>query len=101
ACVLAGGLLKTAPVSASAKASFAAAANFSVGSQPGGVAVADFNGDGKPDFVTPSNLTNNITVRLGNGAGGFGPATNFAVAAEPQAVAIGDFNRDGNVDIVI
>jgi len=74
---------------------------FSLGVNVGsvqGIAVSDFNRDGKPDIVTTS--SNNITVMLGNGAGGFTTPNSFAVGASPNSVAIGDFNRDGKSDIV-
>jgi len=75
---------------------------FAVGAGPSGVAVADFNGDGNADLVTPDNYapSNTVTVLLGNGAGGFGPATPFPVGANPSAVAVADFNRDGRADLV-
>ncbi len=64
------------------------------------VAVADFNGDGKPDLVTANQLSNTVSVLLGLGQGSFGPATNIMVGDNPQSVAVGDFNGDKKPDVV-
>ncbi|MEG4818339.1 Calx-beta domain-containing protein, partial [Microcoleus sp. K5-D4] len=63
------------------------------------VAVADFNKDGNSDLVTANNLTNNVSLLLGNGDGTFGTATYFGVGSSPYTVAVGDFNGDGNSDL--
>src|ERR1700730_7242543 len=63
---------------------------------PYAVAVADLNGDGKPDLVFPS--SNAISVFLGNGNGTF-----QAQAVHPgmgDAVVVADINGDGKPDIV-
>ncbi len=41
------------------------------GTNPWSVAVEDFNGDGIQDLAVVNNGSNNISVLLGNGAGGF------------------------------
>ncbi len=79
--------------------SFGAATNFGVGRAPISVAVGDFNGDGQPDLATANFFSNNVSVLLGNGAGGFGGATNFGAGDFPQSVAVGDFNGDGKPDL--
>ncbi|MEG4532165.1 DUF4347 domain-containing protein, partial [Microcoleus sp. D2_18a_D3] len=63
------------------------------------VAVADFNNDGNSDLVTANNLTNNVSLLLGNGDGTFGTATYFGVGSSPYTVAVGDFNGDGDSDL--
>ena len=64
-----------------------------MGSGPGGVAVADLNGDGKADLVTTNYLDGTISVLLSDGDGTFRPAVNYAIAgAGPNAVTIADFN---------
>jgi uncharacterized protein (TIGR03437 family) len=76
---------------------------FPAGMNPVSVAVADFNGDGIPDIVSANTGGNNVTVLLGDGAGGFMAANGspYAVGSEPLSVAAGDFNGDGNQDLVV
>src|SRR5439155_22316764 len=65
------------------------------------VAVGDINGDGKLDLAVSTPESNNVSILLGNGAGGFSAATNFAVGAGPWSVAVGDFNGDGKLDLAV
>lgn len=75
---------------------------FTVGTNtaPTGLAVADFNGDGKPDLVT-NRGTNNVSVFLGNGDGTFQAPVNTAVGTLPSSVAVGDFHVDGKLDLAV
>lgn len=74
---------------------------YTVGSGPHSLAIADLNGDGKPDLATANPRTNNVSVLLGTGDGSFGLATNFPVGALPYGVAIGDLNGDGKPDLAV
>ncbi len=65
------------------------------------VTVADFNGDGKLDYVTANQGNNTIGVALGNGDGTFKAPTSISVACNPVLVAIGDFNGDGKLDLAV
>jgi hypothetical protein len=60
------------------------------------VAVGDFNGDGKPDFVVADS---GISVLPGNGDGTFGSPVNSALGTNPLVLATGDFNEDGLLDV--
>jgi FG-GAP-like repeat/Putative Ig domain len=87
---------------------FAAPSPFAVAIGPASVAVGDFDGDGNQDLATANanNLSNNVSVVLGDGAGGFDPATNFDVSPQggdpdPRSVAVGDFNGDGIQDLAV
>ncbi len=70
---------------------------------PVSIVVADFNGDYFPDLAIVNENSSNITILLGNGAGGFKPATNspFAVGSGPRSIALGDFNEDGRPDLAV
>jgi Domain of unknown function (DUF4347)/FG-GAP-like repeat/Domain of unknown function (DUF4114)/FG-GAP repeat len=74
---------------------------FTVGSSPESVTVADFNSDGKLDLVTANQDDGNVSVLLGDGAGGFGSATNFSVGTSPSLVTLGDFNGDAKQDLAV
>ena len=63
-----------------------------------GVAVADFNGDGRLDAVTSDGDTGTISELLGNGNGTLTYAGAYATGLSPKAVAVGDFNGDGRPD---
>jgi hypothetical protein len=93
-------LVLLAATGASAQFTAASGSPFATGSMPRSVAVGDFNGDGKPDFVTVSFNGSSVTVLLGNGSGGFTPTGPFAVGTNPQSVAVADFNGDGKPDLV-
>src|SRR5437016_2479890 len=72
------GLAAAAPRAVAAPLFAAPFLSFDTGSYPLSVAVADLNGDGKPDLVAANNLANTVSVLLGNGDGTFGAKTDFA-----------------------
>jgi hypothetical protein len=74
---------------------------FAVGHGPKSVAVADVNGDGKPDIVTANASDNAVSVLLGNGDGTFQQPQTFAVGSGPDSVAVADVNGDGKPDLVV
>jgi hypothetical protein len=66
------------------------------------VAVADVNGDGKPDVVVVAN--SEVGVQLGNGDGTFQPVVAYNLAESTlsvQSAAVADVNGDGRPDIVL
>jgi hypothetical protein len=68
-----------------------------------GVAVADLNGDGRPDLAL-AGITSGFTVLLNDGtcfATTTGcPSSNFADTGD-EAVAVGDLNGDGRPDVLL
>jgi hypothetical protein len=80
---------------------FTAAPAFPVsGQNVNNAAVADFNGDGKPDLAISLPDANQVQVLLGNGDGTFTAMSPIAVSAIFK-VATGDFNGDGNADLAV
>jgi hypothetical protein len=67
-----------------------------------GVAVGDFNRDGKLDVVTDSWGHDQILMFLGDGSGNLiVPGKPFKTGKRPyQRLRAADFNRDGNIDVV-
>jgi hypothetical protein len=72
------------------------------------VAVADVNGDGKPDLLVVNSCTNasctssDIAVLLGNGDGTFRPAVVYASGGYgADSLAVADVNGDGKPDLLV
>jgi uncharacterized repeat protein (TIGR03803 family) len=82
------------------------------GGQANSVAVADVNGDGKPDLLVANACGNtgpcegqdggSLGVLLGNGNGTFQSATSYGSGGyDATSVAIADLNADGKPDLVV
>lgn len=83
--------------------SFGAPSECYSGYTPMAVAIADLNGDAKPDLAFPTQffLGSYVTVVLGNGDGTFGEPENFETGSGAQAMAIADFNGDSTPDAAV
>ena len=65
------------------------------------IALADFNGDKKLDFVAGNPAGQFVTVGLGNGDGTFRDSPHYNESGVwANGIAVADFNRDGNLDLV-
>jgi uncharacterized protein (TIGR03437 family) len=71
------------------------------------LAVADINGDGKPDVAvllhnsSPGVASDRLLTYLGTGSGTFAAPLASIAGTYPSALAVGDFNRDGKLDVVV
>lgn len=74
--------------------------NYSTGYKPTGLAVGDYNRDGKLDLATSNEHGNSVSVLLGNGDGTFKANRDFAAGSQPRDVASGDVNKDGKLDLI-
>ncbi len=82
---------------------FASPVNYAIGDYPTCVAAVDLDGDGILDLVTVDQVSDQISVLLGNGAGGVGDGTfasavAYATGTGPRRVALADYNGDGILD---
>jgi hypothetical protein len=72
-----------------------------IGTQPTMVAIADLNGDGTLDLVTPDGApSSDVTVLLGKGDGAFRSPTYVGTGASPHDAELADLNGDGVPDLV-
>ena len=71
-----------------------------VANGPTGIAVGDFNGDGRLDIATANNSSGTVSVLLGDGdAAPSRPQVTYASGASNCVIVAGDFNGDGRLDL--
>ncbi len=70
---------------------------------PGGLALADFDGNGTLDLAVALRNLNpqGIKVALGNGDGTYQPFDFYSIPGSPHDVAVGDFDGDFNLDLAV
>lgn len=72
-----------------------------VGDRPVGLATADLNNDGALDIVTSNEVSEDVTVLIGDGAGDFSSSFVFPGGNSPNPPALGDLDNDGDVDLIV
>jgi hypothetical protein len=76
-------------------------ARVAAGNRPYDICAADFNGDGKKDLATANYGGNDVSILMGDGAGGFAAAVKYTVGTTPKALVSADFNHDGKADLAV
>jgi len=79
---------------------FAPPVLYPVGHFSQSIAVADFNGDGRPDLLCSNYSESTVSVLLGQGGMLFGPTVSGAAPWGMRSAAPADFDGDGRVDVV-
>ena len=88
-------------VQSNGPASFLNPNSLDTNANPISVAIADVNGDGKPDLIVANYGGSSVSVLLGNGNGTFQTQTAFATSAPATSVAVADLTGDGKLDLVV
>ncbi len=80
-----------------------ATATANPGTAPSGVAIADFDGDGRLDVASTIDGPGDIRILLGDGLGGFvdGPSINLPQNAGAGNLVAGDFDGNGTADLAV
>ncbi len=91
-------------ISTSTVVRFAAAKSFTIAGTGDGIAVADFNGDGKLDLAITCSKVNRVSI-LRNATEGsifsFAEKVDFVTGTLPKSITAADLDNDGKPDIVI
>lgn len=82
--------------------SFSGPTNLATGERPAGVAVGDFNGDGRTDIAVATDNLDKIEVFFGAGGGAFSAPTAYLTGAGtgPDALVATDLDGDLDLDLV-
>ena len=88
-------------------ASFAAKVDFTAGTNPSTVSIADLDGDGRPDLIVPNYGSNTVSVYRNIGTGGsvttgtFAGKVDFIAGSGPMEAVVADLDGDGKPDMAV
>jgi hypothetical protein len=88
-------------------ASLATRIDFITGTSPSNIAIADIDGDGKPDMAVTNYNSNTVSVFRNTSisgsitTGSFAARVDFPTGANPNSVSFGDVDGDGKTDMVV
>ncbi len=71
------------------------------GNQPQGLAVGDFNEDGKLDLAVTNAADGTVGVLLGKGNGTFSAQVAYNTGFNPRSIAVGQIYNSGHLDLAI
>ncbi len=89
---------------------FGARVEYGIGNDPGQVAMADLNADGRLDLVAVSanhyrednaSVPGSISVLLQKSDGTFAATADYPTGLSPSSIALGDFDGDGKIDVAV
>lgn len=86
--------------------SFSPKVDFNAGTQPAGIAAADFDSDSKPDLVASNFGSNTISVWRNLSttgsftSGSLAPKADFTAVGGPQGIVATDMDNDGKADVI-
>jgi hypothetical protein len=71
------------------------------GAEPRGLAVGDWNGDGKVDLAIADDYLSQVTLLLGKGDGTFTPGETYLVPFGASGLTVADLNGDKQPDLIV
>jgi phosphodiesterase/alkaline phosphatase D-like protein len=86
--------------------SFASKVDFTIGTGPFSIALADLDGDGRPDVVATNGISASVSILRNAGVTGsitsssLSSKVDFTTGGSPYGLAIGDIDGDGKPDLI-
>jgi hypothetical protein len=95
-----GGDTKIALLRGDGAGGFSAPVYINMAGSSGGLATADFNGDGKLDLGVAGVFPSVLTILVGDGLGGFSPGSSTPATSPGGNLRVADLNKDGRPDLI-